>query len=54
MTGHVLADLGAHVSEIEPPGSDLLRPPSPSDKTPQWDASSLRFEAWNAGKRALA
>src|SRR5689334_11862801 len=38
MTGRVLADLGAHVVKVEPPGGDPLR------------AETHRFAAWDAGK----
>ncbi len=46
MTGRILADLGAEVMKVEPPGGDPLRtvPPLGSDGT------SLRHTVWNAGK----
>ncbi|GAB5450228.1 MAG: CoA transferase [Halioglobus sp.] len=49
MTGRLLADMGAEVIKLEPPGGDPLRcapPLSPEDV-------SLRFLAWNAGKTCL-
>jgi crotonobetainyl-CoA:carnitine CoA-transferase CaiB-like acyl-CoA transferase len=48
MTGRILADLGADVVHVEPPGGDPLRrtPPLAGDR-------SLVFEAWNAGERGL-
>ncbi|MGE4650163.1 MAG: CoA transferase [Myxococcota bacterium] len=54
MTGRILADLGADVIKIEPPGGDPLRSALPLGRDARGGASSLRFEAWNAGKRALA
>src|ERR1700730_11930144 len=39
--GRILADLGADVVKVEPPGGDPLR------------AEPLRFAAWNAGKTSV-
>lgn len=41
MAGRILADLGADVVRLEPPGGDPLR------------AEPLRFSAWNAGERSV-
>src|SRR5205085_2728827 len=41
MTGRILADLGAEVVKVEPPGGDSAR------------AEPLRFAAWNAGKTSV-
>jgi crotonobetainyl-CoA:carnitine CoA-transferase CaiB-like acyl-CoA transferase len=50
LTGRILADLGADVVKIEPPGGDPLRAALPVDSATQ---ESLRFAAWNAGKRRV-
>ncbi len=52
MAGRILADLGAEVVKVEPPEGDPLRqaPPLRSRGEPR----SLRFAAWNAGKRSVA
>ena len=47
MTGRILADLGADVVKVETPGGDPLRAVPPLGP----DGVSLRFVAWNAGKR---
>ena len=49
MTGRILADLGADVVKVEPVGGDPLRMVSPLGP----DGTSLRFVAWNAGKRSM-
>src|SRR5580693_9833879 len=49
MTGRILADLGAEVIKVEPPGGDPLRSVPPLGP----DGTSLRFAAWNAGKAYL-
>ncbi|HEX4540107.1 MAG TPA: CoA transferase [Acidimicrobiales bacterium] len=41
MTGRILADLGADVLKVEPPGGDPAR------------GEPLRFAAWNAGKTSV-
>jgi len=46
MSGRILADLGAEVVKVEPPGGDPLRRVPPFGP----DGTSLRFAAWNAGK----
>src|SRR5258705_13766167 len=53
MAGRILADLGADVVKVEPPGGDPLRRIGPFERG---DASgrSLRFAAGNAGKRSVA
>ena len=50
MTGRILADLGADVIKIEAAEGDPLRRVPPLGP----DGVSLRFVAWNAGKRSLA
>jgi len=49
MTGRILADLGAEVVKVEPPGGDPLRAVPPLGP----DGTSLRFAAWNAGKTCV-
>ncbi|HVA03156.1 MAG TPA: CoA transferase [Acidimicrobiales bacterium] len=49
MTGRILADLGATVIRVEPPGGDPLRWVAPLGP----DGTSLRFAAWNAGKTCV-
>jgi crotonobetainyl-CoA:carnitine CoA-transferase CaiB-like acyl-CoA transferase len=49
MTGRILADLGADVVKVEPPGGDPLRTVAPLGP----DGTSLRFAAWNAGKTCV-
>jgi crotonobetainyl-CoA:carnitine CoA-transferase CaiB-like acyl-CoA transferase len=49
MTGRILADLGAEVVKVEPPGGDPLRKVPPLGP----DGTSLRFFAWNAGKASV-
>jgi crotonobetainyl-CoA:carnitine CoA-transferase CaiB-like acyl-CoA transferase len=49
MTGRILADLGAEVVRIEPPGGDPLRSLPPLGP----DGTSLRHAAWNAGKSCV-
>ena len=49
MTGRILADLGADVVRVEPVGGDPLRQIPPLGP----DGTSLRFVAWNAGKRSM-
>jgi len=41
MTGRILADLGAELVKVEPPGGDAAR------------AETVRFAAWNAGKTSV-
>jgi crotonobetainyl-CoA:carnitine CoA-transferase CaiB-like acyl-CoA transferase len=48
MTGRILADLGADVLKVEPEGGDPLRRVEPLH-----GGESLRFAAWNAGKRSI-
>ncbi len=48
-TGRILADLGATVVKVEPPGGDPLRSIPPFAR----DGLSLRFLAWGAGKQSL-
>lgn len=50
MTGRMLADMGAEVVKLEPPGGDPLRRASPFDSG---SGMSLRFLAWNAGKTSI-
>ncbi|HTZ08875.1 MAG TPA: CoA transferase [Acidimicrobiales bacterium] len=49
LSGRILADLGAEVLKLEPPGGDPLRRVPPLGP----DGTSLRFTAWNAGKLLL-
>jgi crotonobetainyl-CoA:carnitine CoA-transferase CaiB-like acyl-CoA transferase len=49
MTGRILADLGADVTKVEPPGGDPLRKVPPFGP----DGTSLRFTVWNAGKTVV-
>ena len=49
MTGRILADLGAEVVKVEPPGGDPLRAVPPLGP----DRASLRFAAWSAGKTTV-
>ena len=53
MAGRTLADLGADVVKAEPPGGDPLRRVGPFEGGDE-RGRSLRFAAWNAGKRSLA
>ena len=46
MTGRILADLGAEVIKVEPPGGDPLRRVPPFGP----DGISLRHTVWSAGK----
>ena len=46
MTGRILADLGAEVIKVEPPGGDPLRAVAPLGP----DGRSLRATVWSAGK----
>ena len=49
MTGRLLADMGAKVIKLEPPGGDPLRTAPPLSPS----GVSLRFLAWNAGKTCI-
>src|ERR1044071_8867496 len=51
LAGRILADLGADVVKVEPPAGDPLRRIGPFQPG---TGRSLRFAAWNAGKRGLA
>src|SRR5688500_16231612 len=53
MAGRILADLGADVVKVEPPDGDPLRRIGPFEAG-DTRGRSLRFAAWNAGKRSLA
>ena len=50
MAGRILADLGAEVVKVELPAGDPLRRIGPLERA---SGRSLRFAAWNAGKRSL-
>ena len=53
MASRLLADLGADVVKVEPPQGDPLRREAPfAGGDPQ--GRSLRFAAWNAGKRGFS
>ncbi len=54
MAGRILADLGAEVLRAEPPQGDPLRAALPFAGPRRDPDASLRFAAWNAGKRGLA
>jgi crotonobetainyl-CoA:carnitine CoA-transferase CaiB-like acyl-CoA transferase len=51
--GRILADLGADVVRLEPPGGDPLRRVGPHRREPAGVEGSLRFAAWNAGKTSV-
>lgn len=51
--GRILADLGAEVVRLEPPGGDPLRLVGPHRADRSAPESSLRFAAWNAGKTSV-
>ncbi len=53
MTGRILADLGAEVVKLEPPGGDPLRGVGPFIEARRDAEASLRFTAWNAGKTSV-
>ena len=53
MASRVLADMGADVVKVEPPEGDPLRQVGPFEGGGE-SGRSLRFAAWNAGKRSLA
>jgi crotonobetainyl-CoA:carnitine CoA-transferase CaiB-like acyl-CoA transferase len=53
MTGRLLADMGAEVVKVEPPGGDPLRRVGPFIGERRDVEASLRFIAWNAGKSSL-
>jgi crotonobetainyl-CoA:carnitine CoA-transferase CaiB-like acyl-CoA transferase len=53
MAGRILADLGADVVKAERPDGDPLRRIGPFEGGDE-SGRSLRFAAWNAGKRSLA
>lgn len=52
--GRILADLGADVIRLEPPGGDPLRGVGPFAGGRADPEGSLRFAAWNAGKASVA
>ncbi len=51
--GRILADLGADVVKVEPPGGDPLRAIGPFVEGAPPPEASLRFAAWNAGKTSV-
>jgi crotonobetainyl-CoA:carnitine CoA-transferase CaiB-like acyl-CoA transferase len=51
--GRILADLGAEVVKVEPPGGDPLRRVGPFIGERRDAEASLRFAAWNAGKTSV-
>jgi crotonobetainyl-CoA:carnitine CoA-transferase CaiB-like acyl-CoA transferase len=53
ITGRLLADLGAEVVKVEPPGGDPLRRVGPFIDARHDAEASLRFCAWNAGKTSI-
>jgi crotonobetainyl-CoA:carnitine CoA-transferase CaiB-like acyl-CoA transferase len=53
MGGRILADLGAEVVKLEPPGGDPLRGIGPFIGERRDAEASLRFAAWNAGKTSV-
>ena len=54
IAGRVFADLGAEVLHVELPAGDPLRAALPFAGPRRDPDASLRFSAWNAGKRGLA
>jgi crotonobetainyl-CoA:carnitine CoA-transferase CaiB-like acyl-CoA transferase len=53
MAGRILADLGADVIMLEPHGGDVLRSAPPFVHGQRDEGASLRWAAWNAGKRSM-
>ena len=53
LTAFVLAGLGADVVKVEPPGGSASRSSAPLDPTLPPELSSLRFHAFNRGKRSV-
>jgi crotonobetainyl-CoA:carnitine CoA-transferase CaiB-like acyl-CoA transferase len=53
ITGRLLADLGAEVVKVEPPGGDPLRQVGPFIGERRDPEASLRFLAWNVGKTGV-
>ena len=53
IAGRLLADLGAEVIKVEPPGGDPLRRVAPFIDARRDSEASLRFCAWNAGKISI-
>ena len=53
IAGRLLADLGAEVIKVEPPGGDPLRRVAPFIDGRRDAEASLRFGAWNAGKISI-
>jgi crotonobetainyl-CoA:carnitine CoA-transferase CaiB-like acyl-CoA transferase len=53
LSGRLLADLGAQVVKLEPPGGDPLRRVGPFIGNRRDAEASLRFIAWNAGKTSV-
>ncbi len=51
--GRILADLGAEVVKVEPPGGDPLRRAPPFAGERRDAGASLRFAAWNLGKQSI-
>ncbi len=49
----VLAGLGADVIKVEPPGGSPSRRDAPLAEGEDADLASLRFQAWNRGKRSV-
>jgi crotonobetainyl-CoA:carnitine CoA-transferase CaiB-like acyl-CoA transferase len=54
LAGLVLAGLGADVVKLEPPGGSVARRAPPLAASVTGDLASLRFEAFNRGKRSVA
>ncbi len=54
MAGRILADFGAEVVHVEPPGGDPLRETGPFADIDGRGRVSLRFLAWHAGQISLA
>ena len=53
ISGRILADLGARVIKVEPPGGDPLRRVPPLAEGGPDAGTSLRFLAWNLGKELI-
>ena len=54
LAGHLLAQLGADVIQVEPIGGSPARRVPPFDDTPHGEGTSLYWSAYAAGKRGIA
>ena len=53
LAGHLLAQLGAEVIQVEPTGGSPARRVAPFDETPDGKGASLFWSAYAAGKRGI-